>query len=140
MSARIIDLSVPLENDVKADPPGSGPSIQYYAHGDMVPLLQGYFPGLAREDLPDGEGWAIERINLSTHNGTHLDAPWHYASTMDRGKPAATIDEIPLDWCYRPGVKLDFRSLPDGHVVSAAEVEAELGGSATSWSHWTSSS
>ena len=45
---------------------------------------------------------------------------------MDRGKPSATIDEIPLDWCYRPGVKLDFRSLPDGHVVSAAEVEAEL--------------
>jgi hypothetical protein len=78
MSARIIDLSVPLENDVKADPPGSGPSIQYYAHGDMVPLLQGYFPGLAREDLPGGEGWAIERISLSTHNGTHLDAPWHY--------------------------------------------------------------
>ncbi len=126
MSARIIDLSVPLENDVKADPPGSGPTIQYYAHGDMVPLLQGYFPGLAREDLPDGEGWAIERINLSTHNGTHLDAPWHFASTMDRGKPAATIDEIPLDWCYRPGVKLDFRSLPGGHVVTAAEVEAEL--------------
>ena len=39
---------------------------------------------------------------------------------------AATIDEIPLDWCYRPGVKLDFRALPDGHVVSAAEIEAEL--------------
>jgi kynurenine formamidase len=97
MSVRIIDLSVPLENDVKADPPGSRPSIQYCAHGVMVPLLQGYFPGLAREGLPDGEGWAIERINLSTHNGTHLDAPWHYASTMDRGKPAATIDEIPLD-------------------------------------------
>jgi kynurenine formamidase len=126
MSARIIDLSVPLENDVKADPPGAGPSIQYYAHGDLVPMLRGYFPGLARADLPDGEGWAIEQINLSTHNGTHLDAPWHYASTMDRGKPAATIDEIPLDWCYRPGVKLDFRTLADGHVVSAAEVEAEL--------------
>jgi kynurenine formamidase len=126
MSTRIIDLSVPLENDVKADPPGAGPSIQYYAHGDLVPMLRGYFPGLARADLPDGEGWAIEQINLSTHNGTHLDAPWHYTSTMDGGKPAATIDEIPLDWCYRPGVKLDFRSLPDGHVVSAAEVEAEL--------------
>ena len=46
-----------------------------------------------------------------------MDAPWHYASTMNRGERAATIDEVPLDWCYRPGVKLDFRHLPDGHVV-----------------------
>ena len=38
----------------------------------------------------------------------------------------ATIDEVPLDWCYRPGVKLDFRHLPDGHVVRAREVEDEL--------------
>jgi kynurenine formamidase len=36
------------------------------------------------------------------------------------------IDEIPLDWCWRPGVKLDFRHLPDGHVVSAAEIESQL--------------
>ncbi len=126
MRPRIIDLSVPLENDVAADPPGLEPSIEYLAHGASIPVLQKFFAGLARDDLPDGEGWAIERIALTTHNGTHLDAPWHYASTMDRGKPAATIDEIPLDWCYRPGVKLDFRALPDGHVVSAAEVEAEL--------------
>jgi len=33
---------------------------------------------------------------------------------------------VPLDWCFRPGVKLDFRHLPNGHVVTAAEVEAEL--------------
>ncbi|UCE30737.1 MAG: cyclase family protein [Burkholderiales bacterium] len=46
---------------------------------------------------------------------------------MDRGKPAAKIDEIPLHWFFGPGVKLDFRHFPDGHVVSAAEVEAELG-------------
>jgi kynurenine formamidase len=84
------------------------------------------FAGLKPEDLPDGEGWAIEAIKLSTHNGTHLDAPWHYASTMDNGKRAITIDEVPLDWCYRPGVKLDFRQLADGHVVSAQEVEDEL--------------
>ena len=55
-----------------------------------------------------------------------MDAPWHYASTMNRGERAATIDEVPLDWCYRPGVKLDFRHLPDGHVVRAREVEDEL--------------
>jgi kynurenine formamidase len=37
-----------------------------------------------------------------------------------------TIDQVPLDWFFRPGVKLDFRAKPDGHVVTAAEVEAEL--------------
>lgn len=45
---------------------------------------------------------------------------------MDSGKPAMTIDEVPLDWCFRPAVKLDFRHLPDGHVVTAEEVAAEL--------------
>jgi kynurenine formamidase len=39
---------------------------------------------------------------------------------------AITIDEVPLEWCFQPGVKLDFRHLRDGHVVTAAEVEAEL--------------
>ena len=37
-----------------------------------------------------------------------------------------TIDEVPLDWFFRPGIKLDFRDLPDGHVVTSAQVEAEL--------------
>lgn len=45
---------------------------------------------------------------------------------MDGGRRAITIDEVPLDWCFQPAVKLDFRHLPDGHVVTAAEVEAEL--------------
>lgn len=34
-----------------------------------------------------------------------------------------TIDEVPLEWCYGPGVKLDFRDMPDGHLVTAAEME-----------------
>ena len=37
-----------------------------------------------------------------------------------------SIDEVPLDWFFRPAVKLDFRHLPDGHVVTGAEVEVEL--------------
>jgi hypothetical protein len=27
-----------------------------------------------------------------------------------------TIDQVPLDWFFRPGVKLDFRKMADGHV------------------------
>ena len=63
---------------------------------------------------------------MTTHAGTHLDAPWHYHPTMNGGERAITIDEVPLDWCIGPGVKLDFRKLPDGHVVTAEEVAAEL--------------
>ncbi|TAJ30716.1 MAG: cyclase family protein [Bosea sp. (in: a-proteobacteria)] len=68
----------------------------------------------------------MEKVALTTHNGTHLDAPWHFHPTMNGGERAWTIDEIPLDWCYARGVKLDFRNLPDGHVVSATEVREEL--------------
>ena len=39
---------------------------------------------------------------------------------------ALTIDEVDLAWCFQPGVKLDFRHLPDGYVVQPADVEAEL--------------
>jgi NAD(P)-dependent dehydrogenase (short-subunit alcohol dehydrogenase family)/kynurenine formamidase len=84
------------------------------------------FPGLAAEDQPGGERWAIARLNLTTHAGTHLDAPYHFHSTMAGGKRAWTTDEMPLKWCFGRGVQLDFRHLPDGHVVSVAEGEAEL--------------
>ena len=123
---RIVDLSVPLANDVPADPPGNDPKIEYIDHQQSLPGILAFFPGLTADQLPDGEGWAVERIQLSTHNGTHLDAPWHYHPTQDHGKPAMRIDEIPLDSCFQPGVKLDFRHLPDGHVVTAQEVEDEL--------------
>jgi kynurenine formamidase len=126
MPRRIIDLSLSLENDVAADPPGYGPAIEYQTHKQTAADVVAFFPGVTVDQLPDGEGWAVEWVRLSTHNGTHLDAPWHYASTMDRGQRAIAIDEVPLEWCMAPGVRLDFRHLPDGHVVTAAELEAEL--------------
>jgi kynurenine formamidase len=126
MPRTIVDLSIYLENDVISDPPPFRPRIDYIDHKMSVPELAGFFPGLKASDLPDGEAWAIERIELTTHNGTHLDAPYHFASTMNKGERAITIDEVPLDWCFQPGVKLDFRRFEDGYVVTAKDVEAEL--------------
>lgn len=126
MARQFIDISIPLENGVVSDPPAYLPKIEYIDHKMSVPELAKFFPGLRPDDLPDGEAWAIEKIELITHNGTHLDAPYHFASTMDQGERAITIDEVPLDWCFRPGVKLDFRGFDDGYVVQAADVEAEL--------------
>ena len=57
--------------------------------------MAAFFPGLTQDDLPDGEGWAVERVELITHNGTHLDAPYHFASTMNNGERAIGIDEVP---------------------------------------------
>ena len=126
MGRQIIDLSIFLENDVVSDPEVFRPKIEYIDHRASVSDLAAFFPGLKREDLPDGEAWAIEKIALITHNGTHLDAPYHFASTMNRGERAITIDEVPLDWCLQPGVKLDFRRFPDGYVATAKDVEDEL--------------
>jgi kynurenine formamidase len=130
MSRRFIDLSIFLENDVASDPPGLKPKIEYFTHENTYEQIAPFFPGLQRADLPDGEGWAVERVQLTTHNGTHLDAPYHFHSTMDAAlgekRPAIAIHEVPLEWCFQPGVKLDFRHLPDGHVVTADEVAAEL--------------
>ena len=123
---RFVDISMPLENDVVSDPRPFTPKITYINHQQSVAQLASFFPGLKKEDLPDGEAWAVEMVQLITHNGTHLDAPYHFHSTMNKGERAITIDEVPLDWCLRPGVKLDFRHLPDGHVVTDAEVAAEL--------------
>lgn len=123
---RIIDLSVPLENDLPADPPGYELRIDYVDHKKTLPMLLSRYHGLEADDLPHSEAFALEKLSLSTHNGTHVDAPWHYGSLMEDGSPTMTIDQIPLDWFFGPGVKLDFRHLPDGYVVQPDDIDAEL--------------
>jgi len=126
LPSRMVDISVALDNDTVLDPPFMRPKIDYQTGKQNGPLLASLFPGLTVEQLPDGEGWAFEQVNLATHNGTHMDSPYHFQSRDIHGNRMITIDEVPLDWFFRPGVKLDFRALPDGHVVSANEVEEEL--------------
>ncbi|MEI6202650.1 MAG: cyclase family protein, partial [Enhydrobacter sp.] len=126
MKRRFVDLSIYLENDVISDPPAFAPKIAYMKHDQSVERIAQFFPGLEKKDLPDGQGWAVETIQLSTHNGTHLDAPYHFHPTMNKGERAITIDEVPLEWCFQPGVKLDFRHMADGHVITAQEVDDEL--------------
>ncbi|HSI16188.1 MAG TPA: cyclase family protein [Sphingomonas sp.] len=127
MNRRFVDLSITLDPDVITDPPFMRPQISYQAHRETVTEAQVFFPGVTAEQFAGGEGFAAaESVTMSTHNGTHLDAPWHYHPTMNNGERAITIDEVPLDWCFRPGVKLDFRHFADGYVVTADDVAAEL--------------
>ncbi|WP_261419253.1 cyclase family protein [Serratia marcescens] len=126
MYGKIIDLSVPLMSGIASDPERFLPEIEYVDNKRGALQLAESFPGLDPLALPRQEGWAVEFVRMSTHAGTHMDAPYHYHSHMDDGSASKTIDEIPLEWCIGPGVKLDFRHFPDGYVVTARDIEREL--------------
>jgi kynurenine formamidase len=79
--------------------------------------------------LRDGEGWSRENFTrFGTHNSTHVDAPYHYNSTV-AGRPAQTIDELPLELFFAPGVVVDFTAKVDGDAVTAEEMAAAVAAS-----------
>ena len=122
---RIVDLSVPLVDGAVSEP--MPPSIDYIDHqGEGLRQMQTFF-GVEPKDLvySQGLGWAIERITAITHTGTHVDAPYHYGPQSE-GKPARRIDEVPLDWCFAPGVVLDVRDQPDGKEITVPDLEGCL--------------
>ena len=123
---RFVDLSIPIEGNLPSDPPMMIPRIDYVDHAQGAGQMQDFFPGVTKDQLPGGLGWAVETLALTTHSGTHLDAPYHYHPTMDRGKPSLTIDQIPLEWCFRDGVVLDFRHKSDGERITAGDVQEAL--------------
>jgi kynurenine formamidase len=119
---RIIDLSDTLQSSSTEPLPIE---ITYMDHKQTAtsPLLQQY--GIMPADLPDGLGYGFELVRLTTHSGTHVDAPWHYFPTSE-GKPARTIDQIPLEWCYGNGVRLDFRHKKAGEKIEVEDLRAAL--------------
>jgi kynurenine formamidase len=126
MARKFVDLSIAIEDGLPSDPPGMIPQIQYMDHKSGAASMKLFFPGISDDDLPAGLGWAVETVTLGTHSGTHLDAPWHYHPYMNHGEPALTIDRIPLEWCYGPGVVLDFRDMPDGYRLGPQDMESAL--------------
>jgi kynurenine formamidase len=125
---RIVDLSAPITADPPEVPEFQRTSIEYVSHADGAAEIQSLF-GVGPELLRDGEGWTRETLTLGTHNATHVDAPWHYNSTID-GRRAETIDELPLEWFFGPGLVLDFTARADGEVITAADMVAAVSASA----------
>ncbi len=120
----IIDLSIPITDGLPSDPPPQIPHIEYLDHKSTVESMISYFNNaISSDDLPGGYAWAIENVHLTTHSGTHLDAPYHFYPTMNGGERSWTIDEVPLEWCIGNGVLIDFSSKPHGYRITSQDLE-----------------
>ncbi len=120
----LVDLSAPIVPSPPETPAPLRTEIAFSDHADGARAIESLL-GVPARLLRDGEGWATEELRLGTHNSTHVDAPWHYNSTVG-GERAQTIDELPLEWFYAPGVVLDFTAKADGDAVTVADLEAAL--------------
>ncbi len=122
---RIVDLSVPLEHMAASEPLPA--KIHYVDHADEGLAQMQQFFGVTPADLvcSGGQGWAVEEIQAITHTGAHVDAPYHYGATSE-GKPARTIDHVPLEWCFAPGVVLDMRYKAAGALITVDDLSESL--------------
>ena len=94
---KIIDITRPLSNTTAAYP-GDAPS--QFSQRDA---------GL----------YLVSEIRMSSHSGTHIDAPVHYLKTGD------TIDTVPLDHLIGPCRVIDVSG--EGNAITAAALQGRLG-------------
>lgn len=120
----IVDLSAPIVASPPTVPAFQRNDVEYFDHAAGAAEIEGLY-GVPARLLRDGEGWTREVVSLGTHNSTHVDAPYHYNSRI-AGRPAATIDELPLERFFGPGVVLDFTDRADGEAVDTPDVQSAL--------------
>jgi kynurenine formamidase len=122
---RFVDLSAPIRPSPAQVPDILRTDVEFSDHAEGAKTIEAML-GVGPELLRDGEGWAVETFTrLGTHNSTHVDAPYHYNSTIG-GRPAKRIDELPLEWFFAPGVVLDMSHKGDGEAMTAGEARGAL--------------
>jgi kynurenine formamidase len=122
---RVVDLSKTIEYR-KSDPWFMRIKVSNKAHAKSRFLIRRFLK-LPKALFPDRfEGWADDKIkSMGVHSSTHIDAPWHYGPVVE-GRKAKTIDEIPLEWLYGPGVVIDMSHKPDFEEITVADIKADL--------------
>jgi kynurenine formamidase len=88
----LIDLSHPLIHGQQTFP--WDPKLSIMPHGTTKTLR-----------------YNISHISMSSHQGTHLDAIYHF---LDDGK---TLDQMPLDWFYGPARVLRIPKSPGEELL-----------------------
>jgi kynurenine formamidase len=128
---KLVDLTRPLQSIDKSKFPDAVkpllriivPEIDFVDHKRGAAIMRAIF-SCNDSDLPAGEGWAEDDVTISTHLGTHVDAPWHYGSTC-AGKKARTVDQISLEELYLDGLVLDLsEKRGTSSAITIADLEA----------------
>lgn len=121
---KIIDLSKPIQYN-KEDPWFMKVKIKHKPHHKAKWLIRAL--GLPFRLFPKGfVGWADDSIQkMGVHATTHIDAPWHYAPKTE-GKPAKTIDQIPLEWCFGEGLVVDMKHKLDFEEITIQDIKEFL--------------
>jgi len=117
----IVDLSHLIVASPEGTPDFLRTDITYSDHSSGAAEFEQLL-GVERRLLLREEGPSGERLSIGTHSVTHLDAPYHYNSTI-QGKPALTIDEVPLEHFYGPGVVVDATGREDGDAVTLEQMQ-----------------
>ncbi|KAF9485549.1 putative cyclase [Pholiota conissans] len=85
MPSHFIDLSHPLDSQTQIYP--SDPTFTMSPHATHTP-----------------DGYSVHRLNLGTHTGTHIDAPYHFVAS------GATIESITLSTFVGEPLIIDLSS------------------------------
>ena len=116
MPRKIIDLSMPVHNEMKLFPGIKPTSIEIYEDWEQAARTLGTYDEGVRSLT------AHYAITLSDHTGTHIDSVKHI-----RGPDAPGPEGIPIEKCFSDGVRLDFRHLETGAGITVPDLEEALG-------------
>jgi kynurenine formamidase len=116
--SRLVDLSLPIVNGGGFGMPAQMRFVSHAARGKALAERHRLDPA----DLGGAANAMEEFTSLTCHTGTHFDAPWHYVPTT-QGRPALTIDQIPLEWCVGHGVWLDLSRRRPGDDITADDLQ-----------------
>ena len=93
----IYDLAQPIYNNGPQFPGQPPNSIRYHQRAAV-------------------DGATVERLEIMTHSGSHVDAPFHYKPELP------CISELPLSHFYGPCVALDLRPIEACHPIDATDL------------------
>jgi kynurenine formamidase len=108
---KIIDLSLEIFEGAPVFP----------GHPETRITVADTFEG-TRARFTEGYGYTAEKIEMSTHGTTHVDAISHFDPTPG----APSIDRIPLEWFHTDAICLDLSHVPPKTYFTVQMIEDAL--------------